>query len=272
MRDSDCVNFLQWCLPKLDLRWRGFRKVRRTVGKRIDRRMRSLEISDVATYRQYLGDHPEEWARLDAMCRIPISRFYRDRHVYQWLAEVSFPLLAEEAIRRREGTLRCWSVGCASGEEPYSLKLAWLEQAAGLYPDINLEILATDVDSIMVERARKGCYSGGSLRELSDDTRRAAFEKTDDLFCIRDRWRKGVEFELQDMRENWPRGAFDLIACRNIAFTYFDTALQGRCLMRIATSLHPGGLLLIGGHEQPPECDVTFEQVGPHLPIYRKPV
>ncbi len=270
VHDSDRVVFLQWCLPKLGLRWKGFRKVRRTVCKRIDRRMRSLEISGIETYRQYLGNHPEEWARLDAMCRIPISRFYRDRRVYQWLADEGFPLLTEEAGRRGEETVRCWSAGCASGEEPYSLKLAWSEKAAGLYPRISLKILATDVDDIMIKRARKGCYTGGSLRELSAEIRSLAFERTRDLFCIRERWREGMEFELQDMRKMWPEEAFDLIACRNTAFTYFEPALQVLCLRRIADSLSPGGLLVIGGHESLPECGLTFEQAAPHLPIFRK--
>lgn len=206
------------------------------------------------------------------MCRIPISRFYRDRRVYHWLAEEGFPDLAEEADRRGDGTVRCWSAGCASGEEPYSLKLAWLEKAAGRYPHISLEILATDVDNIMVRRAWKGCYTGGSLRELSDEVRSAAFEKAGDLFCIRDHWREGIEFELQDMRKEWPEGAFDLIACRNTAFTYFDSASQRSCLTQIARTLRPGGLFLIGGHEQLPECQAKFEEAVPHMPIYRKSV
>lgn len=272
MHDSDCVAFLQWCLPKLGLQWQGFRKVRRTVCKRIDRRMRSLEIFGIEAYRQYLGDHPEEWAHLDAMCRIPISRFYRDRRVYQWLADEGFPLLAKEAERRDAGTVHCWSAGCASGEEPYSLKLAWLEKAAGLYPHISLEILATDVDDIMIERARKGRYAEGSLRELSAEKRNAAFEEADELFCVRDHWREGIEFELRDMRKEWPEGVFDLIACRNTAFTYFEPALQVPCLRRVAESLKPGGLLIIGGHEHLPECEVVFEEAVPHLPVFRKPV
>jgi hypothetical protein len=75
MRDPEGVAFLQWCLPRLGLRWPGFRKVRRRVYTRIDRRLKELGIPDVAAYRGYLDRHPEEWPVLGAFCRIPISRF-----------------------------------------------------------------------------------------------------------------------------------------------------------------------------------------------------
>ena len=77
MKDSDCVDFLQWALPRLGLRWPGFRKVRKQVCKRVDRRLRELGVPDAKTYRDFLEKHREEWSVLDSFCRIPISRFYR---------------------------------------------------------------------------------------------------------------------------------------------------------------------------------------------------
>ena len=76
--DQQWVAFLQWALPQLQLRWKGFRKVRSQVCKRIYRRMRSLQISSLDAYRLYLQRHPGEWRVLDTLCRITISRFYRD--------------------------------------------------------------------------------------------------------------------------------------------------------------------------------------------------
>jgi chemotaxis protein methyltransferase CheR len=94
MRNQNCVAFLQWCLPRLGLRWAGFRKVRGTVCKRVARRIRALGFADVAAYRAFLEANSSEWPRLDAMCRIPISRFWRDRDVFDSLARDIFPALA----------------------------------------------------------------------------------------------------------------------------------------------------------------------------------
>lgn len=75
MKDTECVEFLQWALPRLHMRWQGFRKVRGQVCKRIGRRIRELNLGEGADYRTYLESHPAEWSVLDDLCRITISRF-----------------------------------------------------------------------------------------------------------------------------------------------------------------------------------------------------
>jgi chemotaxis protein methyltransferase CheR len=92
--DQECVEFLQWALPRMQMRWSGFRKVRRQVCRRIQRRMQVLE-KDVQGYREFLEAEPEEWDVLDALCRITISRFYRDRAVFAYLQTTVLPALAE---------------------------------------------------------------------------------------------------------------------------------------------------------------------------------
>ena len=122
MTDSEGVQFLQWCLPRLHLRWPGFRKVRRLAYKRINSRLQELGLPSLEAYRAYLTDHPSEWATLDTLCWIPISRFYRDRGVFQHVEHEILPRLAQLALARREGEIRCWSAGCAGGEEPYTVR------------------------------------------------------------------------------------------------------------------------------------------------------
>ncbi len=85
MKDPECIRFLQWALPQLHMRWPGFRKVRAQVCKRIGRRMTGLGLSEFSSYRSYLEETPEEWSTLDTLCRITISRFYRDRDVFEHL-------------------------------------------------------------------------------------------------------------------------------------------------------------------------------------------
>ncbi len=251
VKDEQCVRFLQWALPQLDMKWSGFRKVRRQVCKRIDRRLRHLGLTQVDAYRDFLEAHDEEWRYLDAMCRITISRFYRDRNVYAVLAGQVLPALAKQACDRGDDELRVWSAGCASGEEPYSLAIAWRLEAAPRFPAVALELFASDADPHMLERARRGIYSAGTLRELPASWR-WAFRPQDELFALEEELKSMVTWLCQDLRSEMPDGPFDLVLCRNLAFTYFAVPIQRRILAELTLRLRPGGLLVIGGHESLP--------------------
>jgi chemotaxis protein methyltransferase CheR len=226
MSDSPCVVFLQWALPRLWMRWAGFRKVRRQVCKRVRRRARELGLADLVAYRAYLEEHPEEWALLDSMTRITISRFYRDRGVFGFLEREVLPMLAAETIACGSGTLEVWSAGCASGEEPYTVAMMWQLELARRFPDLSIQILATDLDQGMLTRARDACFTTGSLKELPEHWRAAAFLRQGALHCVRDYYEQAVMVARHDIRTPPPHGPFDLVMCRNLAFTYFDRDLQ----------------------------------------------
>ena len=106
MQDKECVQFLQWALPRLSLRWAGFRKVRRQVCKRIQRRIRTIGLADTNAYRKLLETDKEEWQVLDELCRITISRFFRDREVFDCLGAHVLPQLARDRIAAGDATLR----------------------------------------------------------------------------------------------------------------------------------------------------------------------
>jgi chemotaxis protein methyltransferase CheR len=168
MRDDDCVRFLQWCLPRLGLRWAGYRKVRRTVCKRLRRRLRALGLAELEAYRAMLEETPEEWAQLAVMCRIPISRFYRDRGVFERLGREVLPALAQRTMASGLGPgatpVRCWCVGCASGEEVYSVILTWVFMVRPAFPHAEIEVLGTDADETMLARAEAARYQAGSVK------------------------------------------------------------------------------------------------------------
>ena len=251
MKDTECTPFLQWVVPRLDLRWDGFRRVRGQVCKRLRRRMAELGLKELADYRARLERDSGEWRILDGMCRISISRFYRDQGVWRHLAQEVLPRLAAQTQAGGESRLRIWSVGCASGEEPYTLALMF---AFGETPQHCLpEILATDADPQLLARAQRACYPGSSLRELPS-TWRAAFETSDNGFCLRPFYRKPVQFQVQDIRQDLPHGRFDLIICRNLVFTYFQAPLQAAIAEHLTELLVPGGYLLLGSHESLPEA------------------
>ncbi len=194
MTESSCVEFLQWALPRLALAWPGFRRVRRQVCRRIGRRAQDLKLPDLFAYRAYLEAHREEWALLDSFCRIPISRLLRDRIVFDRLGTQVLPELAAAATARGERTLRFWSAGCASGEEPYSLKILWTLELASRFPNLSLAVIATDIDEGLLERARAARYRASSLRELPGAWVEKAFARSDGLFELRPEFRAGVEF------------------------------------------------------------------------------
>jgi chemotaxis protein methyltransferase CheR len=253
--DADCTAFLQWALPQRDLRWAGFRKVRGQVCKRLKRRMSELRLADFAAYRARLEADPTEWQAFDECCHITISRFFRDRGVFEALRQRVLPEIAA-CVRRERREARAWSAGCASGEEPYSVKILWDLEVASSCPGVPLSIIATDLDETMLARARRGCFAATSLRELPPHLMRQAFDPVDDLLCVRPQHREGIDFLLQDLRTQGPSPAFDLILCRYVAFTYFAPALQHQALGRILERLLPNGYLVIGTHEQLPGDDV----------------
>jgi chemotaxis protein methyltransferase CheR len=255
MRDVECVEFLQWALPRLRLRWAGFRKVRRQSGKRIGRRLQELQLPSLAAYRTYLAEHPEEWQVLDGLCRVTISRFHRDRHTWEVLGQRILPDLAEQAVGQGRSQLECWCVGCASGEEPYTLSLLWEHALRASYPTLDFHILATDASVEMLARARRGIYPASSLRDLPAAWRETSFLREGKLWRLAAGYRAHVEFAQHDVRRGAAMSAasrFALVTCRNLAFTYFAEELQLEVLRHLERALLPGGLLLVGGHERLP--------------------
>ncbi|MCO5169719.1 MAG: methyltransferase domain-containing protein [Planctomycetes bacterium] len=256
MTDGECVAFLQWALPRLGLRWPGFRRVRGQVRKRLARRLEALGLPDLAAYRARLEAGDEvEWRALDALCRITISRFWRDRRVFARLADDLLPPLAREA-RARGAPLACWSAGCASGEEPYTLALLWDRVLAPAAPGVTLRVLATDVDAAVLARARRACYPPGSLRDLPAGWADACFTRAGDEACLAPRLRDVVELRQTDLRRDLPDETFDLVLCRNLAFTYFDEPGQRAALARLLGRLRPGGVLVIGRKERLPPAEL----------------
>jgi chemotaxis protein methyltransferase CheR len=236
----------------MQLAWPGYRNVRRSVCKRVDRRYRELGLPDLAAYRDHLETRPLEWEVLRACCGIPISRFYRDRAVFESLEHLVLPVLASNATRRADTGLDCWSAGCASGEEAYTLSILWQLRLAGRHPRLELRVLATDIDPALLKRATAACYRASSLRELPLAWRAEAFVVRGAQYCVRATFRQGISFVCEDICTAMPGQSFDLILCRNVAFTYFSNELQVRLARQLAGKLRAGGALVIGLHERLP--------------------
>ena len=269
MTDAQCVRFLQWALPQLRMRWDGFRKVRGQVKKRLARRLRELGLPDIEAYRDYLRRHAGEWHKLDALCRITISRFYRDKGVYAALSQQVLPTLARAARQRRDKTLRVWSAGCGGGEEPYTIAILWHLELRDRYPDLQIDIVATDADPAMLARAREGHYAFPSVKDLPASARGQAFEHAHGAYRLKPAYRRDITFLEQDIRNEQADGPFDLVLCRNLVFTYFDDALQSEISSRIVATMRDAAALVLGIHEQVPADTRELRPWFDKLRIYR---
>jgi chemotaxis protein methyltransferase CheR len=226
-------------------------------------------MNEPREYKAYLDAHSDEWRVLDGLCAISISRFYRDQRVFDALGDTVLPTLAAQAATRTGATVHCWSAGCASGEEPYTLSLIWNQRIRLQFPQVVLAVVATDVDATLLVRARIACYSHSSLRELPPAWIDATFVRQNDQYCLRDPWKSCVEFLQQDIKTDQPSGPFDLVLCRNVAFTYFDEPAQRRIASRLAEQTAADGFLVVGRHESLPS-DAPFVPYAGALGIYRR--
>ncbi len=268
MTDADCMALLHWALPRLQLRSAGYRNVRGQVCKRIRRRLAELGLTDVAAYRARLLAEPAEWQVFDRLCVVTVSRFYRDQQFWNAMCDEVLPSAAEAALTAHESTLNCWSIGCASGEEPYTLSIAWALGLAQRFPGLHLRVIATDVDAKVLARARAGQYAAATLRDLPAPWLEQAFERRDGFCVLREPLRLAVELRHEDVRETLPDGEFRIVLCRNVIFTYFDDTLQRATLERLLPKLSPGGVLVLGRDERLPPA-AALDGWHPELGIYR---
>ena len=183
------------------------------------------------------------------------------------LRHAVLPQIAMRAAAE-EREARIWSAGCASGEEPYTIRILWDLEVMPRFPDAFLGIVATDIDEFLLDRARSACYPAASLRELPLELMRQAFTRRSGCWCLRPAHKQGTQFLQQDVRKEAPPGRFDLVLCRNLAFTYFTRALQEAVLERIVASLEPRGLLVIGSHEHLPGPVARWTPFGGHRTIF----
>jgi len=270
MRDEECVQFLQWALPRMHMRWAGFRKVRAQVCNRINRRLKQLGIEEINDYRQYLEKHVEEWKTLDVLSRVIISRFYRDKLMFAFLEQEVLPKSAQQVIARGDQCLKVWCIGFGTGEEPYTIMLIWRLQLQPRFPDLKLQILATDANPEMRRRAKEACYSYGSIKNLPEHWRQKAFVEKEKQFCLKAEYKQNIQFKDQDVREDIPKEEFDLVLCRNLVFTYFEEDQQREILERIKKLLQTEAALVVGIHEHLPEDSVGFEVWSDRLKVYKK--
>lgn len=237
--------FLQRACPMLDLDWRKYR--RRSARHRLLARMAELGLTGYEEYLDRLQSDADEAGVLAERMAVTVSRFFREASLWTNLQDRVLPYLLESSSGRC--SLRVWSVGCAGGEEPYSLELLWHDRLQARYPRRRLSILASDSDAAVLQRARQALYRSSSLREVPDDLRERWFTVRNDCRHLSPRVGRQVRF----MRHNFmidalPSGC-DLVLARYLPFTYYRGTRRLDAAHRLWRALRPGGALMIGVKE-----------------------
>jgi chemotaxis methyl-accepting protein methylase len=246
MDDREFSRLLQF----MGLSWQGYRKVRKGAKKRVGRHIQSLGCRSLQEYLELLERTAEARSQCELALAVPISRFFRDRRLWEILENRILP----ELIKTGRGSLRVWSAGCACGEEVYSLKILWEQMRRSAGPLPVLEITATDLHPAHLERAAAAVYPSSSLREVSDTTKSTWFEAEPDgrSFRLKSALKSGIAWRSHDLLTGPPASGFDLILVRNNLLTYYQSSRSRAPLEEMAEALSLGGYLIIGSREKLP--------------------
>jgi chemotaxis protein methyltransferase CheR len=214
------------------------------LRRRIAVRMRARGVHTYSDYARLLDDDGAEYERLLDALTINVTKLFRNWEAYSALASTAIPSLwASE-----NPSIRVWSAGCSSGEEPYSLAVLFHRHAAinGMLPQIGrVSVIGTDIDRLSLVNAERGEFEEGDFADTPDELRSRYFSPTPP-FTVAAGVKRMVRFERRDLlSEGPPQGKFDLIVCRNVLI-YFDRHTQERLFETFHASLAPGGFLMLG--------------------------
>jgi chemotaxis protein methyltransferase CheR len=244
---------------------------RALVCARLARRLRRLRLKDYGAYYEFLiHSDPDGSELLEMINAITTNKtdFFRESHHFQFLTERVFPALRASHQRR----VRIWSSASSSGEEPYSIAITVAESLP--LAEFDVKILASDIDTNVLERAQLGVYPVESIMKVPEALREKYFlrgtRRNDGMARVKPLLQSIIRFRrLNLIDETWPmQGPFDVIFCRNVLI-YFDKALQNKLLHRFAALLRPGGYLMLGHAEAIHGFEHLFRTVGHSTYEYR---
>ena len=243
MDDRQFVKLLDY----MGYSWRGYRKVRQGAKKRVARHMAELGCRSIGAYLELLDTRPEVLAECERRLSVTISRFFRDLEVWRALAERVLSELAESG----RGRVRVWFAGCACGEEVYSFCILWreLQSVANVPPEA--ELVATDLDPVCLQRAGRGIYPKGALRDVSPERFKRWFTlEEEEKYAVLPELREGILWQRHNiLTAPPPVEDADIVFLRNNLLTYCRGEVAAPALQWIVQALAPGGFLVTGSEE-----------------------
>lgn len=238
------------------------------VYNRLAKRIRFLEMNSFSEYLKYVKAQGEaEFVHLINAITTNLTFFFRENHHFEYLANTIIPSLLEK--NRSSKKIRIWSAGCSTGEEPYSIAIV-LKEAV---PDgWDARVLATDLDTNVVQTGREGVYKIDRLKGVSESRVKRWFMKgsgsREGFVKVKSELQQIIDFGQINLMNDWPiKDAIDVIFCRNVVI-YFDKTTQARLFDRYANLLPDEGHLLVGHSESLYKVTDRFKLLG--QTIYQK--
>ncbi len=260
--DQNITQIEKIMLQKLGKDLRQFK--RPFLNRRISARMRSVGVQDGSEYAKLLQDDLNEATLLFKSFSINVTEFYRDPFVWQSVASQVLP-----QITKTNRTLKVWSAGCASGEEPYSLAIMLKESPATR--NLKFSITATDISKDAIQKAKEGRYTSQSLKNLQAEMITKYFSQVSEgTFEVNPQIKELVNFEHGDIL-SLPTEQINLVTCRNVLI-YYDKPAQELIFKKFHKSLKNDGYLIIGQDEtmMGVEAAKLFTCIMPRERIYAK--
>jgi len=197
-----------------------------------------------------------------------LTSFFREMQHFEFLSREFLPSLLERKRKQRDFKLRCWSAGCSSGEEPYSIAITLLEFVAG-QGNWDVKVLATDISTTILERAQKGVYGEERIKPVSLAQRqkylRVQTLSGEKVYEVSKSLRDVVIFKYLNLMKEWPiRRKIDFMFCRNVMI-YFDKQTQEALINRYWDVLDSGGILFTGHSESLAGIDHKFKYIQPTI-------
>ena len=237
-----------------------------TIIRRLERRISINRIDSIEEYVSCLHHYPNETSILFRDLLINVTRFFRDGEAWNYIIETVIPSLLAKTPQSMP--LRIWSVGCSTGEEPYTLAMLFQEHLMRTNTHREIKIFATDIDADALEVAGTGLYPENIAQDVSPERLKTFFIHTDSGYRINESIRSMVVFAAHNIIKDPPFSRIDLIVCRNLLI-YLKPAMQQKIINSFRFSLPAGGTLFLGSSETAGDNNTALVPVNQKWKIYQ---
>ncbi|WP_375579180.1 chemotaxis protein CheB [Marivirga tractuosa] len=239
---------------------------RPTIIRRIVTRMTHNNVNTLNGYINYIHGNTDELEILANEFLISVTKFFRDKEAYDILKEKVIPEIIKNKLM--VDGLKIWVVGCATGEEAYSIAILVMEHLTELKKNLEVKIFASDIDKGALAVASKGIYNANIKNDVPEELLKKYFIEEEKQFRVRDNIRKMIIFADHDIVKQPPYGKIDLISCRNLLI-YINPFLQKKILSSLHFCLNSEGYLILGPSESLGELKKSFATIDKKWKIYK---
>ncbi len=258
-------SLLRYIQESRGLDFRGYKRT--SLRRRITLRMEAIGAADFGAYQSHLEVHPGEFEDLLNTVLINVTSFFRDADAWEVLRNEVIPQIIASADEDRP--IRVWSVGCASGEEPYSIAMLFAEALGAHAFCERVKIYATDLDEEALRAARQATYVPRDVEGVPPELLDKYFERTNHHYVFNRDLRKCVIFGCHNVVKDAPISRIDLVVCRNLLI-YLEGETQDVVLPRLHYALSPEGYLFLGKAETQLARSALFEPIETKHRIFLK--